>query len=146
MKDIVNYKWRLIEGYYVLGVKTSKNKVKNSENGQLKEEIEYANTDVITWRTVYNKKGPRVEETIYNNPDGKVYCQNVSVFDKDGMLIEYIMLDELTGGEKRHYKYTFEEFDKNGNWIKRKTQFYYDKGGKLELSSTSMTYREITYF
>lgn len=91
--------------------------------------------DVPTLRYVYRHEGNRKEVSVYRS-DGSFSHGYVDTLDEKGNEVETESLNrQPNAGTKT--KYTYLEFDSQGNWIKRSEQ----RG-----DSSWITYRTITYY
>jgi hypothetical protein len=117
---------------------------KYDEKNRLKEISTYNNKGEFNSRIIYIYIGNKLEKTSYGR-DAKVNSKTIEIFDDKGNLIETTRV----GNEKypdSKYIYTYESFDKKGNWTKRKVSGKAGQynGGYKDLQY--IEYRTITYF
>lgn len=117
---------------------------KYDEKRRLNEISTFNNRGEINGKTVYVYDGNKVEKTSYSR-DGKVNSKIIEIFDDKGSMIE----STRVGNDKypdSKYAYTYESFDKKGNWTKRiltgKSGQY--NGGYKDINYAE--YRTITYY
>lgn len=91
--------------------------------------------DVPTLRYVYKHEGNRKEVAVYRT-DGSFSHGYVDILDDKGDEVESMSLNRQPNASTKT-KYTYLEFDSQGNWIKRSEQ----RG-----DSSWISYRTITYY
>ncbi len=117
---------------------------KYDEKRRLKEISTFNNKSEVNSKTVYIYDGNKVEKTSYSK-DGKVNSKTIEIFNDKGNTIELTRVGNDKYPDSK-YAYTYESFDKKGNWTKRivtgKSGQY--NGGYKDIHYAE--YRTITYY
>jgi len=124
---------------------TYKFKYKYDDKGNRIEELWYRNDGSLESRyvSVYDEKGHKVEYQRYT-AEGELFARRVRIDDDKGNMIEERLSWPRTPiTEKMSFTY---EFDRQGNWVKKKSMRWVTKGGKSYYEPIFVTYREIEYF
>lgn len=131
--------------YYVAGIIKARYVREHDERGNVITIVAYKKDGSKEYigRTRYDTKNRRTEELVYN-PNGLVERRRTYAYDsRDNVFEKKVFLANGSVLEKELYDY---EFDSVGNWIKRTTTHWQMGSGQLELQSTQIIRRNISYY
>jgi hypothetical protein len=111
---------------------------KYDEKGRLSEEIEG------DFKTVYFYNDNKQEKTTFYKGN-KLGNRIITSFDEKSNEIEVISVYEKSSGISSKDSFTYESFDKNGNWTKRKQTSIY-VNGKSPIETEKMEFRDFVYY
>jgi hypothetical protein len=113
--------------------------------GNLIERINYDNAGRIWNRLVYKRNG-NVIDTILYDEKGQVNNRTQIKIDDKGNEIENVNFDSPMEGWTSTYSYKYEDFDKEGNWIKRTMTKSRTFQGATKEEWVMIEYRTIFYY
>lgn len=120
-----------------------KHAYKYNEQGQLIEDWQYQSNGEVWTHQVYSYKGNQREELDYDQR-GSEMSQTIEILDKDGNVIERDLMD--ADGKIGDKEINTHEFDKEGNWIVKKTFEEKKVKGKMVRKLLWTSFRTITYY
>lgn len=112
--------------------------------GNLLEEAWWQSNGVLWLRYEFSYKGNQKEELVYDG-EGKLDQKYLYKLDDRGRILEEVIFDAETNSELERVTYDYLEFDKSGNWTRRRESAG-DKETKFILKPREMTYRRHTYY
>jgi hypothetical protein len=120
-------------------------KYKYDDQGNRIEESWYRNDGSLQLRSVsvYDEKGHNIEFRSYTE-NGRLYARRVRTYDDGGNVTEESLSwpgSPIT--ERLSFSY---EYDRQRNWIKRKSMRWVTKDGKSYSELFAVVYRDLTYF
>lgn len=118
---------------------------KYDAKGNLIEMLMYHNDDSLYLRYVYEYSGNTIKGKVYSE-DGSLNSQDISILDAKGNITESTYYDAPLKGWDEKLTYKYEEFDAQGNWIKRIETLTRVFGGRSKVEWSAVEYRTITYY
>ncbi|HEY4484766.1 MAG TPA: hypothetical protein VI702_00380 [Nitrospiria bacterium] len=116
-----------------------------NEKGHLREKVAYKGDKSIDYKVLYtnDEKGRMTESVIYK-AEGSLDEKQVYTYHEDGYQIEKAVYNaDGSLCMKETYAYVF---DSAGNWVKKTSQKWVSKEGKLSPELPYITKRTITYY
>ncbi|MEO6393056.1 MAG: hypothetical protein ABIP75_14505 [Pyrinomonadaceae bacterium] len=93
---------------------------------------------------LYDAVGRRIGETLIGSNE-QLYRTTISEFDFVGQEIESTVFN-ADGTVKERTKYSYDDFDRLGNWTKQRQYWWVTSDGKSFYDAKNFTYRTIEYF
>lgn len=113
--------------------------------GKIIEMTIYGNDGSVWIRTVYKRSDNKVEEIRYDEA-GKVNSRSIVTIDEKGNEIEHRSDNVPLPGSGEILNYKYDEFDAQGNWVKRTVTFSRTIEGVSAVNWIQIETRMITYY
>ncbi len=124
---------------------TSKMLYKYDSENRLSEAQTFGNDGDLSEKTVYEYADGKLAKSSFDKAR-KLTSKTIEIFDDKGNVIEKIYVHDDKDRPDSVYRYTYEDFDKNGNWTKRIVEVKEGKLGDGYTAQKYIEYRKIEYY